>query len=47
MKQLILSKYLREAKEATLRVEFIETVEEYQMYYKALYEAMMWGRKVK
>lgn len=39
----IVPQYVTRAKQAALDVDCIETVEEFRLYYKALYRAMIWG----
>lgn len=37
----------RRAQSAALRVDFLDTKEELNLYVKALYRAMKWGKTVK
>lgn len=39
----IIPQYVTRAKQAALDVDCVETVEEFRLYYKALYRAMIWG----
>lgn len=40
----ITSPEYQEARKAALQVSFIETIEEFRLYTKAVYEALIWAR---